>query len=120
MCRLSKRSNYVRRASLAALAFLLLVFCALSIAQSSSPTQTIQGPPQSEASVHELAMTAAVGTSCLCMVVLILVVAVLLLKGKLNPDKLGTWQIAGGGGGIAGLLFIFYLVIKTALENWKP
>src|SRR5437870_3476864 len=119
MCRLSKRSNYVRPASLAALAFLLVVFCAVSMAQSSNP-QTIQGPPQSEASVHELAMTAAVGTSCLCMVVLILVVAVLLLKGKLNPDKLGTWQIAGGGGGSAGLLFIFYLVIKTALENWKP
>jgi uncharacterized membrane protein len=108
------------RAWLSPVAFLLLLFCAVSVAQTSGNPQTIQGPPQSEASVHELAMTAAVGTSCLCMVVLILVVAVLLLKGKLNPDKLGTWQIAGGGGGIAGLLFIFYLVIKTALENWKP
>src|SRR5256885_5962902 len=40
MCRLSKRSNYVRRASLAALAFLLLVFCA----RSEEHTSELQSP----------------------------------------------------------------------------
>ncbi len=76
----------------------------------------VQQSEPSHLNAHELAVIAAAGSSCLCMIILVLVLAILLLRGKINPELLGTWKAAGTGTGLAGVFYIFYLVIKASLQ----
>lgn len=60
---------------------------------------------------------AAVGTTCLCMIILVLGAMIGLLTGRITADQLGSYGKAGAAVGIVGLAGILASILKTALQS---
>jgi len=58
-----------------------------------------------------------VSTGCLCLPIVILSALMLISKGALSAELLGTVNGAGVGGGLLGLASIAALVIKFGLSG---
>jgi hypothetical protein len=63
----------------------------------------------------DYAVLVAVGTACLCLVILVLGTVIGVMNKAISPEILGTIQGAGVGGGLLGLGIILYWIIKVAL-----
>jgi len=66
-------------------------------------------------SPRDYAMLITTGSVCLCLVILVLGTVLGVLNGKFSPATLGGVQTAGFGGGLLGLGFILYRIIKISL-----
>ncbi len=69
----------------------------------------------SEWTPKEYAMLVAVGTACLCLLILVLGTVIGVMNQSISPEVLGNVQGASVGGGLLGLGVILYRIIKIAL-----
>ncbi len=60
-------------------------------------------------------MLVAVGTACLCLLILVLGTVIGVMNQSISPEVLGNVQGASVGGGLLGLGVILYRIIKIAL-----
>jgi hypothetical protein len=60
---------------------------------------------------------AAVGTTCLCMIILISGAMIGLLTGRITADQLGSYGKAGTAVGIVGLAGILASILRMAFQS---
>lgn len=58
-----------------------------------------------------------VGTTCLCLLILVLGTVIGVMNKAISPELLGTVQGAGVGGGLLGLGAILYQILKISLRG---
>ena len=64
---------------------------------------------------HEYAVLITIGTACLCLIILVLGTVLGVLNGAIPAYALGKAESAGFGGGLLGLSYILYRIIRFSL-----
>ncbi len=64
----------------------------------------------------DLAILTTIGSSCLCLVVLVLGVMYGLLTSRLPIEAIGTIQGASVGSGLLGFALILFMIIRVSLR----
>ncbi len=58
-------------------------------------------------------------TSCMCLLILVVGIMIGVAMGKVDVAMLGKIQGAGTAGGLLGVLWILYLIIKRTITTGK-
>lgn len=58
-----------------------------------------------------------VASGCSCLVILVCGIAIAVVLEKLPADLLGSTKVIGVGGGLVGLAWILYKVIRVGLKG---
>lgn len=66
---------------------------------------------------REYSVLIAIGTACLCLIILVLGTVIGVLNGTISVDLLGKVEGAGIGGGMLGFGVILYQIIKVSLSG---
>ena len=64
---------------------------------------------------HEVRQLMVVVTGCLCLLILLVGILLLIEKGVLTAELLGSVTGLASGGGLLGLALVVYLVIRTGV-----
>ena len=64
--------------------------------------------------MNDIAVLMAVGTACLCLVILVLGTMIGVMLGLVPVETIGTVEGAGVGGGLLGFAAVLLGVIKVA------